>query len=127
MREVAGDRLARLGVEQPRPGTTLLFVRDADTGHELCDRISLAIADGSSDLVVDLSATPSVDALTLGVLRGAVARVRARGFRLRLVAGRGLRRRLEGALAGATVYGTREEALAEGTRAATGLRATTLP
>lgn len=73
--------------EHPRPGVTLLSVREGAerVAQELRDRISIAIAAGSHELVVDLSAASSVDAMTVSVLEGAMTRMDRRGGRLRVL------------------------------------------
>lgn len=69
-------------------GTTVLALHgeaDQYVASELRDRLITAIDDGVAPLVLDLSAVTFVDSMTLGVLLGALKRMRARGGELRLV------------------------------------------
>jgi len=103
--------------EHPRPGTTVLAIRgeaDLHVASELRDRINEAIADGANALVLDLSETTFVDSMTLGVLLGAMKRLRARGGQLQLVVTRpDLRRIFEITLLDRVLplHATRDEAL----------------
>lgn len=120
MRDVAsevGGVDFRVVEEHPDPGTAVLSVRgeaDLHVAPELRDRIAAAIADGAHEVVLDLSGATFVDSMTLGVLLGAMKRLRARGGQLRLVVPRTeIRRILEITLLDRvfSLYGTREEAL----------------
>jgi anti-sigma B factor antagonist len=103
--------------EQPAPGITVLSISgeaDLHSAPELRDTIATAIEDGAQELVLDLSATTFVDSMTLGVLLGALKRIRARGGHLRLVVpGADVRRIFEITLLDRVfpLHGTREEAL----------------
>jgi anti-sigma B factor antagonist len=104
--------------EHPQPGTIVLAIRgeaDLHAAPELRDRIGVAISDGADELVLDLSETTFVDSMTLGVLLGAMKRLRGRGGQLRLVVTRpDLRRIFEITLLDRVLpmYETRAEALA---------------
>jgi anti-sigma B factor antagonist len=103
--------------EHPRPGTTVLAVRgeaDLHVAPDLRDRINTAIADGTDVLVLDLSETTFVDSMTLGVLLGAMKRMRGRDGQLELVVTRpDLRRIFEITLLDRVLplHETRQEAL----------------
>lgn len=58
---------------------------DLHTAPQLRERLSRAIDDGVSMLVVDLADVTFIDSMTLGVLLGASKRLRPRGGQLRLV------------------------------------------
>jgi anti-sigma B factor antagonist len=58
---------------------------DLHTAPELRDQLVAAIENGAINLVVDLTETTFIDSMTLGVLLGAVKRLRPRGGRLRIV------------------------------------------
>ena len=58
---------------------------DLHTAPQLRERLSRAIDDGVSRLVVDLTDVTFIDSMTLGVLLGASKRLRPRGGQLRLV------------------------------------------
>ena len=120
-----GERAAELEAidfvvreERPRPGTTVLFVQgeaDLHVAPDLRSHLTEAIDSGSTELVVDLSETTFVDSMTLGVLLGAMKRLRERGGRLRLVVSRpDIRRVFEITLLVGLfpLYETLEEALA---------------
>jgi anti-sigma B factor antagonist len=65
--------------ERPCPGTAVLVVvGDADlhSAPELRERLRGAIDDGATTLVLDLSETTLVDSTSLGVLLGAMRRLR---------------------------------------------------
>jgi anti-sigma B factor antagonist len=69
--------------EQPAPGTIVLSIRgeaDLHSAPDLRDQIAALIEEG-----VDLAETTFIDSMTLGVLLGAMKRIRARGGHLRLV------------------------------------------
>ena len=108
----------RVDEDHPGPGTVVLSLRgDADlhVAPELRDRIASAIADGATMFVVDLSDTTFVDSMTLGVLLGAMKRLRARGGHLHVVVSRPeLRRIFEITLLDRVfpIHASREEALA---------------
>jgi anti-sigma B factor antagonist len=121
MREAAselGGLEFRLAEEHPKPGTVVFSVRgeaDLHVAPDLRDRIAAAIGDGASEVVLDLSEATFVDSMTLGVLLGAMKRLRARGGQLRLVVPQAeIRRIFEITLLDRVfpLYGTRQEALA---------------
>jgi anti-sigma B factor antagonist len=58
---------------------------DLHTAPELRTVISGALDDGARDLVVDLSETTFIDSMTLGVLLGAVKRLRPAGGKVSVV------------------------------------------
>jgi anti-sigma B factor antagonist len=103
--------------EQPFPGATILAVRgeaDLHSAPRLRDALATAIEDGSDELVLDLSETTFVDSMTLGVLLGAMKRLRARGGHLHLVVpGADVRRIFEITLLDRVfrLHETREEAV----------------
>jgi anti-sigma B factor antagonist len=116
----AASELGRVEVrreEEPFPGVVVLSVRgeaDLHTAPELRDALATAVEDGAQELVLDLSETTFVDSMTLGVLLGAMKRLRARGGHLRLVVPRAdVRRVFEITLLDRVVplYDTREEAV----------------
>jgi anti-sigma B factor antagonist len=78
----------RVTEERLGPGLVVLEVEgDADlhVAGELRERLTAAIDGGAQELVLDLSATTFLDSMALGVMLGAMKRLRARGGRLRLV------------------------------------------
>jgi anti-sigma B factor antagonist len=103
--------------EQPVAGATVLSVHgeaDLHSAPQLRDAIGTAIEDGATELVLDLSETTFVDSMTLGVLLGAMKRVRARGGNLHLVVpGADVRRIFEITLLDRVfpLHETREEAI----------------
>jgi anti-sigma B factor antagonist len=58
---------------------------DLHTAHELRAAITDAIDSGATSLVIDLSDTTFIDSMTLGVLLGAVKRLRPVGGRVSVV------------------------------------------
>src|SRR5262245_55730628 len=119
MREPAGE-LGEVQFrieEESAPGATVLSIHgeaDLHSAPDLRDAIATAIEDGAQELVLDLSDTTFVDSMTLGVLLGAMKRVRARGGNLRLVVpGADVRRIFEITLLDRVfpLHQTREEAL----------------
>ena len=81
----------RVEEERPRPGTVVLHVHgeaDLHVAPELRDRIAEAIGDGADELVLDLTETTFIDSTTLGVLLGAMKRLRGESGHLRLVVDR---------------------------------------
>ena len=58
---------------------------DLHTAPQLKEHLLSAIDDGAVDIVVDLSETTFIDSMTLGILLGAVKRLRPRGGQLRVV------------------------------------------
>jgi anti-sigma B factor antagonist len=58
---------------------------DLNTAPALRDALTAAVDDGASALIVDLSDATFVDSMTLGVLLGAVKRLRPSGGRLAIV------------------------------------------
>jgi anti-sigma B factor antagonist len=108
----------RLDLEHgPDGAMVLVLYGDADlhVAPELRERLTRTIEEGATALVVDLSDVTFVDSMALGVLLGAMKRIRAVGGRLRLVVARPEIRRifeitlLDQVLA---IDSTREEALA---------------
>lgn len=103
--------------EQPAPGMSVLAIRgeaDLHSAPDLRDAIAAAIEEGAHELVLDLSETTFVDSMTLGVLLGAMKRLRARGGHLRLVVpGADVRRIFEITLLDRVfpLHETREEAI----------------
>ena len=88
----AADNLdeATFGVEviDAGPGVAVVDVRgeaDLHTAHELRSAMADAIDGGATKLVVDLSETTFIDSMTLGVLLGAVKRLRPAGGRVSVV------------------------------------------
>ena len=78
------DRPDDFNVETTRiAGDTILLALegqvDLHTAPELRDQLVSAIEDGAVNVVVDLSDTTFIDSMTLGVLLGAVKRLRPRG------------------------------------------------
>jgi anti-sigma B factor antagonist len=67
---------------------------DLHVTPELQERIDTAIEDGAELIVLDLSAVTFIDSMALGVLLGAVNRLRRRGGNLRLVVPRPELRRI---------------------------------
>jgi anti-sigma B factor antagonist len=87
---------------------------DLHTAPELRDELVDAIEDGALNVVVDLTRATFIDSMTLGVLLGAVKRLRPRGGRLRIVcADPNIRKIFEITLLDRvfSLYGTREAAL----------------
>jgi anti-sigma B factor antagonist len=58
---------------------------DLHTAPDLRDAMTKAIDGGANGLIVDLSAATFVDSMTLGVLLGAVKRLRPRGGKVAVV------------------------------------------
>jgi anti-sigma B factor antagonist len=58
---------------------------DLHAAPELRDRLDVALDEGAKVIVLDLSAVTFIDSMALGVLLGAVNRLRRRGGDLRLV------------------------------------------
>jgi anti-sigma B factor antagonist len=119
MREPAGElgEVQFRVEEEPALGATILSIHgeaDLHSAPALRDAIATAIEDGAQELVLDLSDTTFVDSMTLGVLLGAMKRIRARGGHLRLVVpGTDVRRIFEITLLDRvfTLHETREEAV----------------
>jgi anti-sigma B factor antagonist len=87
----AADWDFRVEEDRPRAGTVVLaVVGDADlhAAPELRARLTAAIDEGASDVVLDLSQATFVDSMTLGVLLGGMKRLRSTGGRLQLVVSR---------------------------------------
>ena len=100
MREPASDLEGtefHIEEDSPYPGTVVLIVRgeaDLHVAPDLRDRIAVAIAGDAKQLVVDLTEATFIDSTILGVLLGAVKRLRSRGGQLRVVVARTDVRRL---------------------------------
>jgi anti-sigma B factor antagonist len=71
----------------PETGVVLVLHGDLDlhVAPELQDRLTAEIEEGAKLIVLDLSAVTFIDSMALGVLLGAVKRLRPSGGRLRLV------------------------------------------
>jgi anti-sigma B factor antagonist len=96
-------------------GVVLVLHGDLDlhVAPELQDRLTAEIEEGAKLIVLDLSAVTFIDSMALGVLLGAVNRLRPSGGRLRLVVPNPeLRRIFEISLLDQvfTLYSTRDEA-----------------
>jgi len=108
-------------IEEERPGGNgvVLFVLygevDLHVAPELRDRLTNAIEENAEYVVLDLSRVTFMDSMALGVLLGALKRLRPRGGELRLVVPHSdLRRIFEITLLDQvfTLDSTRHEALA---------------
>jgi len=89
--EPASEGAFRIEEERPAPGVTVLVVHgDADlhAAPELRDRLGSAVDAGDSGIVVDLTQTSFLDSTALGVLLGALKRLRESDGRIQLVASR---------------------------------------
>jgi anti-sigma B factor antagonist len=87
----------RIEEEHPDERVVVLALHgDADLhiAGELKDRLGEAIDDGASAVVLDLSGATFLDSMALGILLGAMKRLRARGGRFRVVAPRAEIRRI---------------------------------
>jgi anti-sigma B factor antagonist len=71
----------------PSAGALVVLTGEADLHRapELRDEMSAVIDDGIYDLIVDLSDVTFIDSMTLGVLLGAMKRIKPRGGRLCVV------------------------------------------
>jgi anti-sigma B factor antagonist len=58
---------------------------DLHTAPQLKEHLLAAIDEGAVNVIVDLSKTTFIDSMTLGVLLGAVKRLRPRGGQLRVI------------------------------------------
>lgn len=78
-----GIRVENLGSD----GAIVAVAGDADlySAPELRDRLTSLLDDGVRYVAVDLSETTFVDSMTLGVLLGAVKRLRTSGGRLEVI------------------------------------------
>lgn len=92
MRSEPGNDEPQLGfvveTETIGPTTSLVVVHgqaDLHTAPELRDKLASAIDDGAHNLIVDLTAATFIDSMTLGVLLGAVKRLRPTGGQMRIV------------------------------------------
>ena len=110
----------RIEEERPARAGVVLFVLvgevDLHVAPELRSRLTAAIDEGADYLVLDLSRVTFMDSMALGILLGALKRLRPAGGELRLVApGPDLRRIFEITLLDQvfTINATRHEALAE--------------
>ena len=89
--EPAFEGAFRIEEERPAPGVTVLVVQgDADlhAAPQLRDRLGAALDAGGSGVVVDLTKTSFLDSTALGVLLGAVKRLRDGDGRIQLVVSR---------------------------------------
>lgn len=87
----------RIEEERPAPGIALFALHgDADlhAAPELRDRLSMAMDRGAHTIVVDFATTSFVDSTTLGVLLGAMKRLRDIDGGMQLVVARPEIRRL---------------------------------
>lgn len=69
-------------------GTALIELEgqiDLHTAPQLKEQLAACIDDGATSVIVDLSETTFIDSMTLGVLLGAVKRLRPHGGALRIV------------------------------------------
>lgn len=86
---VATSEPFRIDEERPAlAGSVLLALHgevDLHVAPELRDRITSVIEDGADYVVLDLSKVTFMDSMALGVLLGALKRLRPRGGELRLV------------------------------------------
>ena len=90
-------RELRIDEEHPRTGMSILVVRgDADlhSAPELRARLRMAIDRGATDVVLDFSELTFIDSTSLGVLLGAMRRLRELDGRMRLVVPRPETRRI---------------------------------
>lgn len=82
----------RVEESRPQPGLAVLALHgeaDLHSASELRERLRMAIDDGATTVVLDLSETAFVDSTSLGVLLGAMKRLRKDGGgEIRLVAPR---------------------------------------
>ena len=70
------------------PTTSLVVLHgqaDLHTAPELRDKVAAAIDGGAQNLVIDLTDATFIDSMTLGVLLGAVKRLRPTGGQMRIV------------------------------------------
>jgi anti-sigma B factor antagonist len=109
----------RIEEERPARAGVVLFALfgevDLHVAPELRSRLTAAIEEGADYLVLDLSRVTFMDSMALGILLGALKRLRPTGGELRLVApGNDLRRIFEITLLDQvfTINATRHEALA---------------
>ena len=111
------DDAFRIETERLADDTALLELHgqiDLHTAPELRDELVGVIEDGAVNVVVDLTSATFIDSMTLGVLLGAVKRLRPRGGRLRIVcADPSIRKIFEITLLDRvfSLYGTRDAAL----------------
>jgi anti-sigma B factor antagonist len=87
----------RIDEERPDSGTVVVAIHgDADLhiATELKNRLGEVIDDGPSAIVLDLSDATFLDSMALGVLLGAMKRLRAKGGRFRVVVPRAEIRRI---------------------------------
>lgn len=101
MHDVSGDSGLgsgfRIDEERPAPATAVLAVygeADLHSAPEFRERLRVAIDGGATTLVVDLSDTEFVDSTSLGVLLGAMKRLRERNGEILLVVPRPELRRI---------------------------------
>ncbi len=109
----------RIEEERPAKSGVFLFVLygevDLHVAPELRDRLTAAIEEDAEFVVLDLSRVTFMDSMALGVLLGALKRLRPRGGELRLIVPNSdLRRIFEITLLDQvfTLNATRNEALA---------------
>jgi anti-sigma B factor antagonist len=87
--QTAGNDEFRIDEERVGSAAVVLTLHgeaDMRIASELQDRLGEVIDEGSVAVVLDLSDASFLDSTTLGVLLGAMKRVRARGGRFRIVA-----------------------------------------
>jgi anti-sigma B factor antagonist len=89
--EPAFEGAFRIEDERPAPRVTVLVLHggaDLHAAPELRDRLGAAIDAGDSGIVVDLTKTSFLDSTALGVLLGALKRLRESDGRIQIVASR---------------------------------------
>jgi anti-sigma B factor antagonist len=118
---IAADHGETFRIEEERPARAgvVLFVLygevDLHVAPELRSRLTAAIEEGADYVVIDLSRVTFLDSMALGILLGALKRLRPVGGELRLVVpNTDLRRIFEITLLDQvfTIHATRHEALA---------------
>jgi anti-sigma B factor antagonist len=121
---VAGPEEHAFMLEEERVGNARAVITlggevDLHTAPELRQRMGDAIDDGCRELVVDLTDVTFLDSMTLGVLLGALKRLRQRSGDLKVViSDPSLRRIFEITLLDSvfTLFDTRQAALSAGDR-----------
>jgi anti-sigma B factor antagonist len=87
----------RVGEAWPRADAAVLSVKgeaDLHVAPVLRERLTAAIDGGADTIVIDLSETTFLDSMAIGVMLGALKRLRARGGQLSLVVTRADIRRI---------------------------------
>jgi anti-sigma B factor antagonist len=83
--ESADFEVETIGADDDVPVIAVHGQADLHTAPELRNAITAALDGGAKGLVVDLSDATFIDSMTLGVLLGAVKRLRPRGGKLSIV------------------------------------------